>query len=157
MSNAINSIIPRRSQAGIWLFDDLYRDLLNEPFVGAANDVIDLMVAMAGIEDPEDGFNLMFSDGPFPGEQLVLDLIETGEHGSTYKMGETEAWLCPALFRYYPEAPQQLHAAALPFRKARRPHEEARHHHLEEECFPEVPQVNQQQSKPTTIQRKVKE
>jgi hypothetical protein len=109
--NAIHLITPRK-ESGMWVFDDEQRGLLREPFVAGADDVIEL--ASQSIPNAEQGFNLLFSASPFPTAQIRLDIKERGTNtsGNTYYCPELklDAWLCPALYKYFDVAPDQIFA-----------------------------------------------
>lgn len=118
--NSLLVIQPYR-WAGTWVFDDPKVDLRAEPFVAGIPEMIDDMVAQAKIENAEAGFRLLFSALPFPGVQLhlVKEPDQIGAFGGTWyrKDGTKETgWLCPALFKYFPVAPEQLYARAEPLR-----------------------------------------
>lgn len=106
--NAINVIAPYK-QHGMWVFDDPRVGLVQEPFVAGADAMIDRVVA--DIPDAENGFTLIFSITPFPGFQHRLDWRREESGGNWYYAAQLdlEGWLCPALFRYFPEAPKQLY------------------------------------------------
>ena len=107
MANAINVIAPYRYQ-GLWVFDDPRVGLVQEPFVAGADTMIDRVVA--GLADPEHGFTMLFSATPFPGHQYRLEWRRGDAHGNWYWSDQLgmEGWLCPALFRYFTAAPEQL-------------------------------------------------
>lgn len=111
MSNAIGVIQPYRA-CGSWVFDDPAVDLVREPFVAGMPEMIDGLVA--DIDDAEDGFRLLFSAAPFPGYQRRLDWRRSEDGGNWYGDDSTglEGWLCPALFKYFPEAPPALYVKA---------------------------------------------
>jgi hypothetical protein len=67
--NTISIIHPYRYN-GTWVFDDAQHGLLHEPFVAGADTLIDR--AVADIPNAAEGFNLIFSAGPFPGHQFRL-------------------------------------------------------------------------------------
>lgn len=95
---------------GLWVFDDDRVGLDKEPFVSGADDIIGKMVA--DIADAESGFNLLFSVIPFPGYDLELEWKREDSGGnwySSFKL-DMEGWLCPALFKYFDEAPAKLYA-----------------------------------------------
>jgi hypothetical protein len=63
------------------------------------------------------GFTLIFSSSPFPGHQYRLDWMRADEDGrNRYRSADLdmEGWLCPALFRYFHEAPKHLYAKVKP-------------------------------------------
>jgi hypothetical protein len=106
-TNTINVIAPYKHH-GMWVFDDSRVGLVREPFVAGADTMIDRVVA--DIPDAKHGFTMIFSDRPFPGHQYRLDWQREEGGGNWYCSAqlEMEGWLCPALFRYFAEAPKQL-------------------------------------------------
>jgi hypothetical protein len=111
--NSILVIKPHRDH-GTWVFDDPAAGLVREPFVSGVPEMIDALVK--DIPDAQRGFRLLFSARPFPGHQR--EFIRTREEfgGSWYHCDDPamEGWLCPALFKYFPEAPEKLYARAEP-------------------------------------------
>ena len=109
MANSIMVIHPYRYE-GMWVFDDSSVGLTREPFVSGADAVIDRMVE--SIPGAENGFNLVFSGESFPGYDLKLDRRKSESGGYWYYSSELkmEGWLCPALFKYFEEAPEVLYA-----------------------------------------------
>ena len=110
-ANALMVIEPY-SHAGTWVFDDDRVGLVREPFVAGVPEMIDQLVAH--VPGATNGFRMLFSASPFPDYQKRL--IKTREHmgGNYYKFEgtEKEGWLCPALFRYYEQAPNELYVKA---------------------------------------------
>ena len=107
--NSIIAIHPYRSH-GQWVFDDESVGLDKEPFVAGADTIIDKMVAP--ISGAESGFTIIFSANPFPGSQAVFELRRPESGGNWYYSSDLdmEGWLCPALFKYFDEAPERIHA-----------------------------------------------
>jgi hypothetical protein len=107
--NAIMAIHPYRHNR-LWVFDDPAVGLREEPFISGADDIIDRMVQH--IPEAEWGFTLLFSAAPFPGHQLAVEWRreEFGGHWYYAEVLDMEGWLCPALFRYFEEAPKMLYA-----------------------------------------------
>ena len=101
--NTINVIAPYK-HLDMWVFDDPRVGLSQEPFVSGADAMIDRVVA--DIPRAERGFTLVFAATPFPGH---------GD-GNWYRSADLdmEGWLCPALFRYFDEAPKHLYAQVKP-------------------------------------------
>ena len=99
---------------GVWVFDDPARGLVREPFVAGADKMIDRVVA--DIPHAAKGFTLTFSATPFPGHQYRLDWLRQEDGGNWYasEQLDMEGWLCPALFKYFTEAPRELYARAEP-------------------------------------------
>ena len=106
-TNAIQIINPYR-YAGTWVFDDKNKGLIREPFVEGADDIIDVMVS--NINRASDGFALIFSAQSFPGSTLHLQRMHAQDGGWWYRSDslDMEGWLCPALFLYFAEAPEEL-------------------------------------------------
>lgn len=55
--------------------------------------------------------SLSVSSTPFPGHQYCLDWRREESGGNIYYAAklDMEGWLCPALLKYFPEAPKQLY------------------------------------------------
>ena len=66
------------------------------------------------IPDAEDGFRMLFSAKPFPGYQEKLTRVREEMGGNIYGSETLRAvgWLCPALFKYFDEAPAEIYAKA---------------------------------------------
>jgi len=111
--NAINVIAPYR-HLGMWVFDDPKVGLAQEPFVSGADMMIDRVVA--DIADAEHGFVLVFSANAFPGHQMQLAWRREDGGGNWYYSPDLdmEGWLCPALFRYFAEAPREIYVQVRP-------------------------------------------
>ena len=108
-TNAIMNLRPYRHN-GLWVFDDENTGLVREPFVSGIDRMIDHYVAEC--PDAESGFTLIFSSNPFPGYQAELHRVREEFGGNWYHCVELgfEGWLCPALFKYYDNAPERLYA-----------------------------------------------
>jgi hypothetical protein len=106
--NAINVIAPYKFH-GMWVFDDARVGLVQEPFVAGADKMIDRVVAT--IPDAEKGFLMVFSASAFPGHQFKLEWrrAETGGNWYYSPQLEMEGWLCPALLKYFGEAPREIY------------------------------------------------
>lgn len=113
MANEIYVIVPYR-HASTWAFDDPAVGLKAEPFVSGIPAMIDVLVER--IPKAVQGFRLLFSAAPFPGYQAELTRLRSEYGGNWYQWSETnmEGWLCPALFRYFPEPPSKLYVRAEP-------------------------------------------
>jgi hypothetical protein len=111
--NTINVIAPYK-YLGMWVFDDPRVGLVQEPFVAGADTMIDRVVG--DIPDAEQGFAMVFSASAFPGYQFRLDWQRTEGGGNWYRAPQLdqEGWLCPALFRYFGEAPKELYVQVRP-------------------------------------------
>jgi hypothetical protein len=55
---------------------------------------------------------MLFSASPFPGAQVTLEWLREEFGGNWYRWpeGKMEGWLCPALFKYFDQAPPRLFA-----------------------------------------------
>ncbi len=113
MTNQIMMIVPYRS-GGTWVFDDAAVGLQREPFVSGVPQMIDDLIA--DVPNAENGFRMLFSASPFPGHQrkLAWDRAESGGNWYYDEVTDSEGWLCPALFRYFTEAPDELYVRAEP-------------------------------------------
>lgn len=111
--NSINVIAPYK-HLNTWVFDDLRVGLSQEPFVSGADRMIDRIVA--DIPEAGRGFLMMFSASEFPGHQIRLDWRRMEGGGNWYFSSQLnmEGWLCPALLKYFDEAPQQLYVLVKP-------------------------------------------
>ena len=108
MANAMMTIHPYRDQ-GDWVFDDETAGLKREPFVFGIPEMIDLLVA--DIPGATEGFKLVFSANPFPGYTADLGWVREEYGGNWYRWERhgLEGWLCPALFKYFDEAPGRIY------------------------------------------------
>lgn len=113
MPNQIKIIAPYwQSSIQTWVFDDARTGLVQEPFVSGAPEMIDYLVR--DIPSARSGFRLVFSAEPFAGHQHCIERVREDCGGNWYRLVEPpmEGWLCPALFRYFDEAPPQLYVRA---------------------------------------------
>jgi len=112
--NQINVIRPYLSGSS-WVFDDPSRGLRGEALVAGMPEIIGAACAAFGVVNPDKGFTVVFSKDAFPDEQFALDWVAGDRTGNTYQLKlegmETPllGWLCPALFKYFEEAPKQIH------------------------------------------------
>ncbi|MCA9073274.1 MAG: hypothetical protein KDA84_30330 [Planctomycetaceae bacterium] len=109
MPNQILAIAPYwLDEIETWVFDDEAVDLVQEPFVSGVPEMIDDLVA--DIPNARHGFRLLFSMEPFPGYQRKLTRLKEEYGGWWYRSDgpNAEGWLCPALFRYFDEAPTEI-------------------------------------------------
>ncbi len=108
-------IFPYRHK-GMWVFDGEDVGLRKEPFVSGADTIIDHAVDTLGIQNARKGFRLVFSANPFPDYHRKLDWLREGDGGNWYasEQFDMEGWLCPALLKYFEEAPKEIYARFLP-------------------------------------------
>ncbi len=111
--NNIGVIAPYKYE-GMWVFDDPAVGLVREPFISGIDSMIDRLVAF--IPDADNGFRLLFSAAPFPGSTVELQWRREELGGNWYHCPQfdMEGWLCPALFKYFDQAPPKLHVRAEP-------------------------------------------
>jgi len=90
------------------VFDDPSVGLAREALVAGTDDVL---AELAGVHPGGESFTVLFSSGPFPGHTHSVTRTRTEGGGNWYTLDGTdkEGWLCPALFRYYDEAPEKLY------------------------------------------------
>jgi len=110
-ANALMVIKPYK-YAGTWVFDDSRVGFEQEPFISGIPEMIDDMVK--DIPNASDGFRLLFSAKPFPGQMAELSWRRTENRGNWYycEKYQKEGWLCPGLFRYYKDAPEKIYVRA---------------------------------------------
>jgi hypothetical protein len=94
------------------LFDDPSTELTREPFVAGVPEIIDHLVK--DIPNAENGFRMLFSGKPFPGYMMKVTWIRAEMSGNWYHSEELDmkGWLCPALFKYFEEAPKEIYVKA---------------------------------------------
>jgi hypothetical protein len=97
---------------GTWVFDDANVNLSREAFVAGIPEMINHMTKH--IPNAREGFRLLFSASEFPDYQLKIDWVREGNGGNWYYSDELkmEGWLCPALFKYFKDAPKRIYAKA---------------------------------------------
>lgn len=102
------AIFPYRYQ-DTWVFDDEAAGLVKEPFVSGIPEMVDILVR--DIPNAGDGFKLFFSANPFPGFQAELIWMREEYGGNWYRWEREnlEGWLCPALFKYFQQAPVKIY------------------------------------------------
>ncbi len=116
MANNSIMVIKPYYDIGTWMFDDATTGLVKEPFVSGIPEMIDILVA--NVPNAREGFQLLFSASPFPGYQAQLTWLREEMGGNWYRWDKhnLEGWLCPALFHYFSETPQQLYCQAKPIK-----------------------------------------
>lgn len=109
MANSIMILRPYKYE-GQWVFDDANTGLFREAFVGGTDAILDL--ATTNIPNAEAGFNLIFSESPFPGYDYKLDWVREEFSGNTYWSADMKlsGWLCPSLFKYFETTPKHIYA-----------------------------------------------
>lgn len=113
--NQINAIKPYMWN-GLWVFDDPAVGLDKEALIAGMPEMILHACAAMGITSPEKGFLALFSKDPFPGAKICLQWLREEGGGNAYFLSEAniEGWLCPALFKYFDEAPKQMYIELRP-------------------------------------------
>jgi len=100
---------------GMLVFDDASVNLDKEPFVQGTPEILYSLCALVNVENPKLGFSLKFSDEKFDGFQAVALKVALEAGGCRYKIGNSEGWLCPMLYRYYvDQAPETIYFAVAP-------------------------------------------
>jgi hypothetical protein len=107
-SNALMVIAPYWFE-GTWVFDDPRVGLVREPFVAGVPEMINHVVAT--IPGARDGFRLTFSASRFPGHNYEITRVREEDGGHWYRLEDPpmEGWLCPALFKYFEDAPESIY------------------------------------------------
>jgi len=118
-SNSIFVIHPYKRD-GIWAFDDAQKGLLREAFVAGADDLLELAATRIGIPstDFHRGITVLFSASAFPGAQVCVKRTREELGGNWYYSPDFqfEGWLCPALFKYFETAPDEIHFQVKPLK-----------------------------------------
>ena len=111
--NSLMVIVPYKYE-GMWVFDDPAVGLNKEPFIAGIDTLIDK--ATAGIPHAQHGFRAIFSATPFPGANFKLEWRREDTGGNWYYSPEfqQEGWLCPALFKYFSSAPDEIYVRVEP-------------------------------------------
>ena len=109
--NALFAIAPYKFE-GFWVFDDPSVGLRQEPFISGADRVLDILTAE--IPGASKGFKLVFSSQPFPDfvARFIRGRPEFGGYWYSWPERDIEGWLCPALFKYFEAAPQEIYVKA---------------------------------------------
>ena len=104
---------------GQWVFDDKDRNLVKEPFVAGADTLLDI------ISGEDNAVSLIFSANDFPKVTHVINRV--GESAGSFgggtdyvfeAIGATlDVWLCPALFKFFEEAPETIYVYASPYKR----------------------------------------
>lgn len=113
-----------------WVFDDPQTGLKEEAFVLGASEMITAVVDAKGIANARRGFAMSFSDRPFDDYDVELTWIAPDEAaratgqpiahlpgvGNWYTGAvagkKMVAWLCPALYEYFCDAPRRIYVKA---------------------------------------------
>ena len=113
MQNAVYSIRPFRYQ-NMWVFDDDRVGLVKEPFVMGIPEIIDQTIKH--IPDAQNGFTVLINDTGLPSPDIILKKLNEDAGGNWYQCEQTsmKGWLCPALYKYYPLAPETLYIKVQP-------------------------------------------
>jgi hypothetical protein len=103
--NSLNVIHPYLF-GDMWVFDDPMRGLIREPFVAGSNKIIEKMA------NGDTSVTITFSDAEFPGYDSMFVWVRSGMGGDWYYSPNhgVEGWLCPALLKYFPNAPKHIYA-----------------------------------------------
>lgn len=111
--NALMVIAPYKYH-GAWVFDDPATGLSREPFIAGIDTMIDK--AVATIPNADQGFRAIFGARQFPGSDFKLEWRREESGGNWYYSDEfkMEGWLCPALLKYFPSAPNEIYVKIEP-------------------------------------------
>ena len=108
MSNEMYTLTLYRDN-GAWVYDDARFGRIAEPLVLGASEILDTIILLDLGRLTRKPVSVAFSESPFPGAHHGGWLKEDSG-GNWYVLGSEQAWLCPALFDYFPDsAPESLH------------------------------------------------
>lgn len=114
--NAINIIFPY-PRGKTWVFDDVTRGLVSEPFVFGSSEILTALTkikfGMVGMQK----FKLMFSKYPLPEVHAkFIKIDKKAVTGAWYKIeinnqyvNGREGWLCPATLKYFKDYPDIIY------------------------------------------------
>ena len=126
---SVMTLYPYLYHGMCWVFDEPQTGLKEEAFVLGASEMTSTLLEAKGIPNAERGFTLSFSDQPFDHDvkltwiptvqaakatgQPVGSLPATGNWYTGDVAGQRMvAWLCPALYEYFSEAPKRIFVKA---------------------------------------------
>lgn len=100
---------------GLWMFDDEYRDIYEEPFVEGADRLFDEMSGRIN-DQSITKCSIVFGHTPIPNAEVHATLSHgDGWDGHFYTvkrfnedLAGFQFWLCPALLAFYEEAPKDI-------------------------------------------------
>lgn len=109
--NSILALHPYKFH-GEWVFDDPLTGLVREAFISGIDIMMDRLTE--DIPAAHCGFTLLFAATPFPGYQVRLEWLRSEHGGNWYRCQsfEMDGWLCPALFKYFDNAPAEIYVQA---------------------------------------------
>jgi hypothetical protein len=95
---------------GQWVFDDADKGLNKEALVAGIDKMLDIWAAQTKASNK--GLVITFSESFFPGINFSIDWVREDVVGNWYESKALgfQGWLCPALFKYFPQAPKQIFA-----------------------------------------------
>lgn len=135
------TIYPYLLDSGVWVFDDADKALYQEALVAGIPEMIETVCRRNAIPDYRNGgLAIDFAAEPFGHHDLVLDHLSVslpesilpavaeaeargavvegaGEiYGNTYSLrgSDMQGWLCPALYKYFDQAPRHLYVCVRP-------------------------------------------
>lgn len=94
-----------------WVFDDERFGLKQEPFVGAANEVIDSILKSKGIKSKK--FSAIFSRFALPEFDACFDLEKVEGKSAWYNYWGKPFWLCPCINNYFEKIPTHIYVKIL--------------------------------------------
>lgn len=92
-------VLELRRMGNTWVFDDLPKGVVNEPFVAGVPTIIDRLLARKGIT--ERTVHVYFSDGPFPDADACLSFLREDLNGAWYTYQGMRGWFCPCFWKYF--------------------------------------------------------
>lgn len=111
LMNSLFVIHPYK-QGTLWMFDDERRGIVEEPFVGEINGMIDRMLSRQDME-PDEPFTAVISAAPFPNYTMHLTYVGEENGGHWYECDGKQGWLCPVLTKFFPVAPKDIYVKAV--------------------------------------------
>ena len=114
--NAIYTMRVYRHESA-WVFDHYGLGLIKEPFVAGADEIFDEIAHLRAVDPSRARIDILFSDGQFPGWQILAEHLGPSMGGDDYQIISSEFetldthefWLCPALLKYFTTAPSKIY------------------------------------------------
>lgn len=113
--NAIYTMRVYRHESA-WVFDHYGLGLIKEPFVAGADEIFDEIAHLRAVDPSRACIDILFSDGQFPGWQILAEHRGPGWGGDEYEiissefetLDEHDFYLGPFLLKYFSEAPNKF-------------------------------------------------
>jgi hypothetical protein len=95
-----------------WFFDDKDREIIREPFVAGASEIIQKYLNKKGLGRRRKNISIIFSTTWIPNWDIHLVCTEKcGKTSAYYKDQEEDVcWLCPAQIKFFGQIADEIYA-----------------------------------------------